>query len=343
MKTIPLTDNEINHIKEVYSQELERLQKRAHEISSILKKLQGKAETIAEEKKVDKIAAKAAVTGKRKYNKKNAVVSANTEKKDNNTEQKTKGKRGRPAKIKTAAKADAKTEAKIIKKRGRKPNAVKPLKAAKATKATKATKPAKVAKTSKATAKTAKVKTKAVKAEKTAKAKTGKTAKTSKTAKTAKVSKAVKTAKTSKPAKAAKTVKTAKATKTAKAVKPTKAIKTAKTAKTVKPVAEKGKRGRKKSENSKKSRWTTTIIELLEGQGKLLSSRAIVDEVMKSQSIPTTDYSKTRSIIAGSLSDLVLETKRLKTIPIRGQKGNLYGLTQWFDNSGNLLDKNKMQ
>jgi hypothetical protein len=310
MKTIPLTDNEINHIKEVYSQELERLQKRTHEISTILKKLQGKAEVAIEEKKIDKIAAKPAITGKRKYTKKNAV-SANTEKK-------TKGKRGRPAKIKTEAKAETKTEAKVVKKRGRKPKDVKPVKTIKAAK------PAKVAKTAKATAKTAKAKTKV---EKTAKAKTSKTAKTAKAAKTAKPAKAVKATKTAKPVKAAKTAK----------------AKTAKTAKAEKSVAEKGKRGRKKSENSKKSRWTTTIIELLEGQGKLLSSRAIVDEVMKSQNIPTTDYSKTRSIIAGSLSDLVLETKRLKTIPIRGQKGNLYGLTQWFDNSGNILDKNKMQ
>jgi hypothetical protein len=64
---------------------------------------------------------------------------------------------------------------------------------------------------------------------------------------------------------------------------------------------------------------------------------------MKRQNIPAGEYSKTRSIIAGSLSDLVLETKRLKTVPIPGQKGNLYGLSQWFDNSGNLLEKNKME
>jgi len=120
-------------------------------------------------------------------------------------------------------------------------------------------------------------------------------------------------------------------------------IKKALAVETKKPVVATGKRGRKKSENSKKASWTATIVELLQDQSKLLSSRAIVDEVMKRQNIPAADYSKTRSIIAGSLSDLVLETKRLKTMPIRGQKGNLYGLTQWFDNSGNLLDKAKME
>jgi hypothetical protein len=63
---------------------------------------------------------------------------------------------------------------------------------------------------------------------------------------------------------------------------------------------------------------------------------------MKRQNIPATEYSKTRSIVAGSLSDLVLETKRLKTVPIPGQKGKLYGLAQWFDEKGNLTDKSKL-
>jgi hypothetical protein len=120
--------------------------------------------------------------------------------------------------------------------------------------------------------------------------------------------------------------------------KKTKAVKIATT-----KTAIKGKRGRKKSENSKKSRWTASILEILEKQGKLYSSREIVENVMKMQNIPAAEYNKTRSIIAGGLSDLKLETKRLKSISIPGQKGELYGLSGWFDESGNLIDKTKIK
>ena len=335
MKTIPLTDNEIGHIKDLYSQELERLQKRAHEISTILKKLRGNAEVEITggkvDKKIDKSPVHPAKAGKRKYAKQNAVTPATVaEKKEKTVEQKPKGKRGRPAKIKTdvkaTAKTEAKTETKVIKKRGRKPGKVaKPAKATKASKAVKATKTVKKAKA-----------VKAVKPIKAVKAK-----KTAKTAKAVKPAKAVKAKKAKKPAKAVKAKKPAKAVKVKKTTKAVKAVKSKKVV--AKPAVAKGKRGRKKSENSKKASWTTTIVELLQDQNKLLSSKAIVEEVMKRQNIPAGEYSKTRSIIAGSLSDLVLETKRLKTVPIPGQKGNMYGLSQWFDNSGNLLEKNKME
>jgi hypothetical protein len=303
MKTIPLTENEINHIKEMYAQELERLQKRASEISSMLKKLQGKMEAIEEKpiKKVEKAAVKAAKPAKRKYARKNAETPVTVEKKVKTIEEKPKAKRGRPAK-KVEVKAGAKAEVKSEKKTGKK---------------------IKIA--GKKTEKTAKTQITS-KVENITKAKKGRPAK----------------AKKGKPAKAQKASKaknTVKVTKTAK----TKKGRPAKAARTkAASIAVKGKRGRKKSESSKKSRWTTTIIDLLENQKKVLSSRAIVDEVMKRQNIPATEYSKTRSIVAGSLSDLVLETKRLKTVPIPGQKGKLYGLAQWFDEKGNLTDKSKL-
>jgi hypothetical protein len=303
MKTIPLTENEINHIKEMYAQELERLQKRASEISSMLKKLQGKMEAIEEKpiKKVEKAAVKAAKPAKRKYARKNAETPVTVEKKVKTIEEKPKAKRGRPAK-KVEVKAGAKAEVKSEKKTGKK---------------------IKIA--GKKTEKTAKTQITS-KVENITKAKKGRPAK----------------AKKGKPAKAQKASKaknTVKVTKTAK----TKKGRPAKAARTkAASIAIKGKRGRKKSESSKKSRWTTTIIDLLENQKKVLSSRAIVDEVMKRQNIPATEYSKTRSIVAGSLSDLVLETKRLKTVPIPGQKGKLYGLAQWFDEKGNLTDKSKL-
>ena len=311
MKTIPLTENEINHIKEMYAQELERLQKRASEISSMLKKLQGKMEAIEEKpiKKVEKAAVKAAKPAKRKYARKNAETPVTVEKKVKTIEEKPKAKRGRPAK-KVEVKAGAKAEVKSEKKTGKK---------------------IKIA--GKKTEKTAKTQITS-KVENITKVKKGRPAKAKKGRPTK--------AKKGKPAKAQKASKaknTVKVTKTAK----TKKGRPAKAARTkAASIAVKGKRGRKKSESSKKSRWTTTIIDLLENQKKVLSSRAIVDEVMKRQNIPATEYSKTRSIVAGSLSDLVLETKRLKTVPIPGQKGKLYGLAQWFDEKGNLTDKSKL-
>jgi hypothetical protein len=288
MKNVPLTANEIDKIKEVYSQELDRLRKRASELSSMLKKLQRKSEVIEDK------------TGKKieKPGKKNKATSV-SENKTKVVGKKAKGKRGRPAR-KTVAKVVAKAEVKTGKKVKRK----------------------------KAGRKQTAGRSKIVKAQssskglQTNKAKKGKTLNVKKATKVkAKRSRAVK----------AKTV--------LKAAKVSKAKKIAK----AKPiVAKKGKPGRKKSEASKKSRWTTTIAELLEAQNKLLSSRAIVDEIMKKQNIPAADYSKTRSIVAGSLSDLVLETKKLKTVPLPGQKGKLYGLTEWFDDKGNVLDKSKL-
>jgi hypothetical protein len=72
-------------------------------------------------------------------------------------------------------------------------------------------------------------------------------------------------------------------------------------------------------------------------------SREIVLEIMKIQNIPDAEFTKTRGIVAGSLSDLKLETKRLKSMTIPGKKAELYGLAQWFDATGNLIDKDKQR
>lgn len=283
MKSISLTDNEINHIKEVYAQELEKLQKRSAEITAFLKKIdtqeiptpdsadkKGRKKTNTTEKLITEPAA--ATAPKRPGRKPKATAKEATA-----PIEKPKATRGRPAKQKVDVKKEAVKEAEVVlaepkAKRGRKPKV----------KEAQAKQP----------------KPKKVKAEKPLKAK-----------KVAKV-------KAEKPAKVAKAKKTA--TKSAPA-----------------------KRGRKISANSKKSRWTDTILQILEKEGKVQTSRQIIDQVMVLQNIPESDRSKTRSTITGSLSDLKLETKRIKSTPVPGQKGELYGLSQWYDEGGNLIEQYK--
>ena len=60
---------------------------------------------------------------------------------------------------------------------------------------------------------------------------------------------------------------------------------------------------------------------------------------MTLQKIADKDRSKTRSIVTGSLSDLKLETKKIKSIAIPGQKAELYGLNEWFDVEGRVLNE----
>ncbi|MDP4208058.1 MAG: hypothetical protein Q8928_04505 [Bacteroidota bacterium] len=241
MKTIPLTENEINHIKETYSQELERLQKRAGEIASILKKLGGissieVADPLPTESAPVKNAEVPAIPTKRKYTRKSTIVAAPVESNEqvieNNIVEMPKKRRGRPAKIKTEETEIL--EEVVVKAEKKKPGRKK--------------------------------------AEKTTK----------------------------------------------------------------------GTRGRKKSDDSKRSRWTNAILAILEEQEKLLSSRDIIEEIMKKQNIIASDYNKTRAIVAGSLSDLKHETKRLKTIKNPKIKGSLYGLTEWFDEAGALVDETKL-
>ena len=278
MKSISLNENEINHIKEMYSQELERLQKRSSEISAFIKKLDDhnvidnqiveKKPTKRKEKIVEKPTKALKAGNKPKQSTKNAKVEAIA---IPILAEKPKSKRGRPAK-KTEVKNVTSVVKKVVTsepkaKRGRKPEAKKLVSAQPAI-----------------------------------------------TKKAAKATKKPKVEKLAKPAKIKKEV--------AKASKP------------LKP-------GRKKSEKPKKSNWTASILEILEKRGKVLSSKEILDQIMLNQKIADADRAKTRSIITGSLSDLKLETKRIKSLAVPGQKGELYGLSLWYDENGNLLEQFK--
>jgi hypothetical protein len=266
MKSISLTESEINHIKEMYSQELERLQKRTAEISAMLKKIetqeysQLQTSKIKSEKTVEKVEKVLKSTKKAK------PVSA--KKKEKATDLKVAKKRGRPAKEKAEVAVIAPLKVKEVAapkaKRGRKPK-------------------------TKVTAKNQPVAA-------------------SETAKPKDITKAKAVAKPKKIA--------------AKPKKETKVVK-------------------KKAEKSKKSHWTTSILDLLDKAGKVMTSRQIIDQIMVIQKIADVDRPKTRSIVTGSLSDLKLETKRIKSTAVPGQKGELYGLAQWYDDAGNLLEKFK--
>jgi len=122
-----------------------------------------------------------------------------------------------------------------------------------------------------------------------------------------------------------------------KSAKPVKAVKVT----NVEKVNEtKGKPGRKKSADSKRSIWTAAILDIIGKNEKMIPSSIIVDEIMKSQKIPASDITKTRSMVGGSLIDLKKESK-IKTVPNPGKKGELYGLSEWFDAKGVLIDKSK--
>ena len=271
MKNIPFTESELKQIKEFYSQELDKLEKRTSEVKNLLKKFDSadkveKATTV--ESKEVKVQAK-------KSGRKNA----------------------------TTVKADS-----------------KPAEVASSVpvKSTKKVKTAKVAKEKAAP------KAKNVKAKKAVKAAP------------------VATANAAKPAKSVKPVKAAKAPKASKAAKPAKATKVVKSAKASKP-AKTDKGTTKREFSGRKANWSEFIINLLKSNNQLLPSRFFVDAAMKRNNLTEKDFIKTRGLIATKLSDMFKNTKTLMLFEQPGKKGGLYGLPEWFDEKGNLLDKSKMK
>lgn len=124
MKSISLTETEINHIKETYTQELKKLQKRSDEIEEILKKLKdlgvsdSQPEIKKSKKKLEKVVEVPAKRGRK---------SAKAEETPPQETAQPKAKRGRPAKQQaeksdvTAAEKLVATAPKTPGKRGRKP------------------------------------------------------------------------------------------------------------------------------------------------------------------------------------------------------------------------------
>jgi hypothetical protein len=155
--------------------------------------------------------------------------------------------------------------------------------------------------------------------------------------------KAAKPAKVEKIAKAkkVKAEKPAKAVKPVKPVKPVKAVKAPKAPKAVKPEGEKGKPGRKKSDNSQRSKATAAFIRIIEKQNKMVPSRIVIEEYMKQENIPANQFDKMRSSFSGCFTELKKNKSLITTLPIKGQKGELFGLTKWFNEKGQLIDPSK--
>jgi hypothetical protein len=259
MKTIPFTESEINHIKELYTQELERLQKRTLEITSLLNKFESAEKTeVISAKKVTESKTPEKLKRNKIEKKENSI--GNIPEQPTQTIEAPKAKRGRPFAIK-AETDSAKTKKAIIEPIGK-----------------------------------IKIRGNHKSAEK---------------------------------------VKAIVAPKTDRKIKE-------KTAKIDGKVAsEQGKRGRKKEENSKSSQGTAAILQILEKKRKVITSRDIIEEFMKIQNISPAEFNNTRNTIAGGLSNLKLKSKHIKSISIAGQKGELYGLSQWFDDAGQLLDESR--
>jgi hypothetical protein len=273
MKTIPFTESEIKEIKEHYTHELERLQKRANEIRGILQKMEGKdvkdiiniATSVTEEKgKIDKkeVANKVKGTaGKSIASKPANANSALSQKKKTNSS-------------KTEKTSVVKTNVPVTKKISV-PNAKKQVITV----------------------------VKSVKKGKTAKQSTN--------------------------------------TKTSKDV----AIASSKTKKTNTSKTEKTgavKKGRAKSPTSKHAIYESFIVEYITKQNKLISSKSLLDTVEKEFKIPAADYSKMKATVTVILS----KTKaggRIKDYPQPGTKTKLYGLIDWFDNSGKVKDLSKLK
>lgn len=165
MKSISLTESEINHIRETYSQELKQLQKRSEEIAEILKKLKNsnvlESEPTKESKKNQEKASVQPVKRGRKSTKVKEEISQAEIKPEK------KGKRGRPVKkaekiVAASVEKPAVAAPKEKAKRGRKPKISalaevtevktkrrgRPAKAEKVTKSIKAEKPARIKKAS---------------------------------------------------------------------------------------------------------------------------------------------------------------------------------------------------
>jgi hypothetical protein len=320
MKSIPLTENEVKHIRETYELELERLQKRTTEISGILKKLKGiTTDDVSREEETKAELKKDKLTKTEKLSKfGNPQAKAET---------KIKGKRGRPAKVKTEqttiANDVATAEQTAPKKRGRKPSLKKNIE--ETAQVLPLAKTVKVRK-NKAEAKPVKTKKAAVKAEQKKEPK--------KRGRKPSVKNNIEET-----AQASPLAKTVKVRKNKAEVKP---VKTKKAAVKAEQKKEPKKRGRKPSDDSKKARWTASILDILNEKGKVLPSKEIISQVLKLQDIPASELQKAKGIITGSLSELKLKAKKLKTMSVSGKKGELYGLSNWFNELGQLIEPSRL-
>ena len=86
-------------------------------------------------------------------------------------------------------------------------------------------------------------------------------------------------------------------------------------------------------EGNKYLKWSDSIVELLAEKQKPLSSREIESILIAQKNIPKSDLKKAYYAIHQSLFRLRTKNKKIQTIKSAGEKGLLYGLSEWSINT----------
>lgn len=98
-------------------------------------------------------------------------------------------------------------------------------------------------------------------------------------------------------------------------------------------------RGKKRKES--KSKWQSFILELLRQHVRPIIFDDIVEEAISEFNIPEDKYKNVRQAIINSSLRLITQHKKIKNFKVPGIKGKYYGLTNWFDKTGELKEKYK--
>jgi len=90
-----------------------------------------------------------------------------------------------------------------------------------------------------------------------------------------------------------------------------------------------------------KSKWPQFIIDTLRKTNRVLTKSDFLRHAVVNFSIPNYDKSSTRNKISKVLSQMVKETKRLKTVKKPGINLPHYGLVEWFNENKKLIPEYK--
>lgn len=93
----------------------------------------------------------------------------------------------------------------------------------------------------------------------------------------------------------------------------------------------------KKGVGKKKVKWNDFIFNYLSNANVAKLSSEITKEAVSNFKIKESDVPRVRLVISGILSKLVTADKVLRTKKIEGSREKLYGLTDWFNEKGELL------
>jgi len=101
----------------------------------------------------------------------------------------------------------------------------------------------------------------------------------------------------------------------------------------------------KNEKNTKQSRgksvWLAFILDTIKGHNKILSAKHIVDLAMDKFKISNEKYTQIRVLLANNISSLENKKGIIKSSKIKGDRANYYGLSEWFNENGNLKSEYK--